>query len=242
MPTLKQVVHTLVSRFLLVLMLAVLGLPLLIFICLPNRWRIDNPVYYWFLNIFYKASLAITLLPIRYRGKEHIPDNAAVIVANHQSTLDIPIVGVLLKRHAHVWLAKKELLESPAFWFWLPRTTVLIDMSTPMKGLRSLTTAISMVLNHHRHAVIFPEGTRYTDGDVHEFYAGFVILAKKTGRPVIPVRIFGVNKAYPPETFWIHYYPLTVVIGEPMYIQENETDEAFKDRVHAWFLKQHEEA
>lgn len=241
MPTFKQVVHTLVSRFLLIIVLAICIVPIVIFILLPARWRYDSPLYYWFMDFFYRASLAITLLPIRYRGTEHLPQESAIIVANHQSSLDIAIVGRLVHRHPHVWLAKTELLESPMFRFWLPRMTVLIDMSTPMKGLRSLTNAISMVLNHRRHAIIFPEGTRYTDGDVHEFYGGFVILAKKTGRAVIPIRIFGVNKAYPPETFWIHYYPITVVIGEPMRIEENETDEAFKDRVYAWFLKQRED-
>jgi 1-acyl-sn-glycerol-3-phosphate acyltransferase len=89
--------------------------------------------------------------------------------------------------------------------------------------------------------MIFPEGTRRTDGKVHEFYAGFVTLAKKTGRPVVPVRIFGVNEVYPPEQFWIHYCPIKVVVGEPMVIGETEDDESFKNRVHAWFLAQTKE-
>jgi len=88
--------------------------------------------------------------------------------------------------------------------------------------------------------MIFPEGGRYTDGTVHDFYGGFVILAKKTGRPVVPVRIFGVHKVYPPDTFWVQKYPITVVVGKPFVYQEGDTDQAFKDRVYQWFIEQKE--
>lgn len=127
------------------------------------------------------------------------------------------------------------------FKFILPRFTVLIDMSSPTKGMRSLINSINMINNgQRRHAILFPEGTRYTDGSVHEFFSGFVILAKETGRPVVPIRIFNANKAYPPETFWINPCTIKLVIGEPMMMKEDETNEAFKDRIYAWFLEQKE--
>ncbi len=36
----------------------------------------------------------------------------------------------------------------------------------------------------------------------------------------------------------MNYYPITVVVGPAMYVQEGEEDEAFKNRVYDWFLKQ----
>ena len=68
------------------------------------------------------------------------------------------------------------------------------------------------------------------------------MLAKKIGRPVVPVCILGINKAYPPETFWVQWYPITVVVGKPFVYQENDTDESFKNRVYQWFVEQMEQS
>src|SRR5262249_21216179 len=155
--------------------------------------------YFWCSYIFFWTLLKGSLLPITFIGAEKIPNTPAIIVANHQSALDIPLIAVLVKGHPHIWLAKEELLSSPILRFILPRMAVLIDMSSPQKGLRSIIQTINLLNGKNRHAIIFPEGTRYTDGAVHEFFGGFVLLAKKTGRPVVPVRIFNVNKAYPPD-------------------------------------------
>jgi len=65
-------------------------------------------------------------------------------------------------------------------------------------------------------------------------------MAKKTGRPVVPVRIFNANKVYPPHSFFVYWHPVTIVVGKPMYINERESDDEFKDRVHEWFTKQTE--
>lgn len=242
MPTLFQIAHTFISRVLIILFLIICAVPGLICMLMPMNYKVENRFYLWFMDFFYRGALFITLLPIRYRGTQNIPKKQPVIfAANHQSSLDIPLIGILAHRYPHVWLAKKELTESWLLKFVIPRFTTMIDMSTPIKAMRSLIAALNMINdNKQRHAMIFPEGTRYTDGDVHEFYAGFVILAQKTKRPVVPVRIFGANKAYPPDTFWVHYNPITVVVGEPMMVGENEDEESFKARVHQWFLAQKE--
>ena len=53
---------------------------------------------------------------------------------------------------------------------------------------------------------------------------------------MVPMKIIGVNKVYPPKTFWIYYHPITVMIGKPMVMQPDETEEAFKNRVYNWFV------
>jgi 1-acyl-sn-glycerol-3-phosphate acyltransferase len=234
-------IHTLFSRFLLLLIMIVCFIPAVIFLfILPSRYRYDSKGYYWFAHFFYNALLKATLLPITFKGKENMPSDPAIIIANHQSSLDIPLVGSLLNCHPHIWLATIDLLSSPILRFIIPRVTVLIDMSTPMKGMRSLIKAIEMIDDERRHVVLFPEGSRYDDGNIHDFYAGFVILAKKTERPVVPIRIFGANKVYPRDAFIMHNYPIKVVIGKPMLMGHDESDEAFMARVHQWFIDQKE--
>lgn len=236
--TLSTVVRTLLSRFFLVLLMIVGFVPGLIMLMLPKKWLYNSRFFAWSTYLFYRAMLWGTFLPITYVGKENLSGEPVIFAGNHQSSLDIPLLGVLTQGMSHVWLAKHELMASPILRFILPRMAVLVDMSTPLKGMRSLVQAVNLVYGKQRHLMIFPEGGRYTDGTVHDFYAGFVILAKKTGRPVVPVRIFNVHKAYPPGTFWVQSHPIKVVIGTPMHLHDDETNEAFRDRVYQWFVQQ----
>lgn len=233
--------RTLFSRVLLVFVIIGI-LPLLIVaLILPKEWLMRSTFFFTFVHFFYRLVNKVSLLPIKVVGAHHVPNEPAIFVANHQSSLDIPLVGALVGSHPHVWLAKEELMDSWFLSIILPRLAVLVDQNNPHKAMRSLVTIIKLVNGSGAHLMIFPEGARFTDGQMHEFFSGFVIIAKKTGRPVVPVRIFGVHEAYPPDAFFIHYNAITVVVGEPMRMGETEEDEAFKQRVFNWFLAQKEE-
>lgn len=241
MPSARVVIHTLTTRLLLALIVVVVAIPVALLLMVPARWRYDNPVYFWFAHYFYVVLMKATFVPVTYKGLDHVLQNdPAIIVANHQSSLDIPLIGAVVGYYPHIWLATTDLLKSFFFRLFLPRIAVMIDMSTPIKGMRSLVNALDMVKDKRRHVILFPEGGRYIDGNIHDFYLGFVILAKKTGRPVIPMRIFNANKVYPPKVFWATSHPITVVVGKPMMMHDGETDQAFCDRVHQWFIEQHE--
>ena len=234
--------RTIFSRFLLLLVMLIYLIPIIIFICIPMRWRYNSRIVFWLMYWFYVAVLKCSLLPIRFIGKENVPKKKpAIFVANHQSSLDIPLVGVLADGASHIWLAKQELMASPVLRFVLPFFSVLVDMSSPKKAVRSLRE-VFILLNENviQDVMIFPEGARYTDGKIHDFFGGFVILAKKTGRPVVPVCIIGVNKVYPPDSFLVYWHPITVIVGKPFVYQEQDSDEAFKQRVYQWFVEQME--
>lgn len=236
------VVRNLLCRLLLIAIVIIFLVPLIIFICIPQKYRYNYPILFYPVHWFYVAILKGSLLPITYKGLENIPkDKPVIFVANHQSTLDIPLIGVLSKGVPHVWLAKAELMDSIFIRWIVPLISVLVDVSSPRESMLSLRKILNIVNNHHRNLMIFPEGTRYDDGKIHNFLGGFVILAKKLGRPVVPVCIIGINKAYPPETFWVYIYPITVVVGKPFMYEEHDTDESFKNRVHDWFVEQVEQ-
>jgi len=230
--------RTLLSRLLLLIIMAVYLVPTAIFLAIPIQRRYQSKLYNWFMYIFYWLLLKASFLSIIVRGRENMLHEPAIIVANHQSSLDIPLVGSLLHGFPHIWLATSDLMTSPILRFILPRVAVLIDMTSPQKGMRSLVNAINMVDDKPVHTVIFPEGGRYDDGEIHDFYGGFVIIAKKTGRPVVPIRIFNANKVYPKGAFLVQRYPITLVVGPALKQREDESDEAFKERVRAWFLEQ----
>ncbi len=238
MVTFGTIVYTLVSRFLLLLLIIITIVPTIILIFLvPQKYRY-NRLYFFLSGLLYRAILRLSLLPITVVGKDNLPKGPAIYVANHVSSLDIPVLGSLVNGRPHFWLAMKWLTNFWIFRLFLPRMAVLVDMSTPHSGVRSLIKIIQLAKKHAMSVMIFPEGQRYTDGKVHDFFGGFALLAKKTGFLVVPVKIFNLEKVYPPNSFWVHYHPVKIVIGEPMYMQQDEIDEVFKERVHQWFVNQ----
>lgn len=235
---LLALIRSIISYALVILTMLLLALPGLFFLAMPKKWRYKSKLFYGFIYIVYWLMLKCTLLPIKIVGAYNIPREPVVIAANHQSALDIPLVGVVCKGTPHLWLAWGELWNRIFLRLFLNPLGLPLETSSPQKALRSLVKAISTVDDNHVHAIIFPEGSRFTDGKVHDFYAGFVILVKKTNRPLIPVYIDNAYKVYPPGAFIASWHPIQVTVGQPMSIQEDETDEAFKDRIYQWFVKQ----
>ena len=231
----RDIIFTIFARLLLVFIGIIFFIPFIIVYCLPVSVRSSNWLVYRLSDWFYRMVLWGSLIPVTMRGTENLPNVPAIFVMNHQSSLDIPLGGVLARGHPHLWLARSELRESCVLRVLLSLFSEVIDVNSPISAMRSLIRIISNVKTTGQSIMIFPEGGRFTDGYVHDFFAGFVILAKKTGYPVIPIRIFGADKVYPPGTMIMRRVPVTVLIGKPFIFQEGDDDEEFKNRVQRWF-------
>jgi 1-acyl-sn-glycerol-3-phosphate acyltransferase len=230
------VLYTIYSFLVISLLVIVFFVPALIVLLLPGKWRHSWPVYRG-MHAFYWLVEKLTLLRITYKGLEHLPHEPAVFVANHQSALDIPLLGILARGAPHIWLARQEVLNR--FWLLrliLPRVAIIVNVASPISAMRSLVSIIKIAEAENRHIMIFPEGGRFTNGTVQRFYGGFALLVRKLGRAVIPVYIQGVDVVYPPNSWLAQPAPITVTVGAPMMPALGEDDVAFKARVHRWFL------
>jgi len=232
----RRVAHTLAARALLIMFLIVYAIPFLIIVLTPMKYRLHSKFLAALTHFFYWAILKCALVPIKYEGLENLPTEPAIFAANHQSSLDIPLLGSLGGYTPQAWLATDYLLRSPLMRWWVPRMAIMVNTSSPQQAMRSLINTIKMVEDKPCHVMIFPEGQRYFDDHVHEFFGGFVILAKKLNRPIVPVCIMGANKVYPRDTFWADWHEIRVVVGPPMQYRAEDTDEAFKERVYQWFV------
>ena len=129
------------------------------------------------------------------RGLEHLPrSGGALIVANHQSYLDIPILAVATPRH--VAFVARASLESSRFLKWLMRESgvVLIHPNTPdRKALEGMIAH----LEGGDCVAVFPEGTRTKDGELGTFRAGAAVAARRAGVPIVPACIQGAYEAWP---------------------------------------------
>ncbi len=228
--------YTLYSYMVIGVLVLLFFIPVLIILVLPARLRHSWPVYRMIYTFYWLVEKS-TLLPITYTGLQNLSREPVIFIANHQSALDIPLLGILARGKPHIWLARQEVLSK--FWLLrliLPRIAVIVNTESPTSAMRSLIAIIKIASSEKRDVMIFPEGQRFTTGTVQDFQAGFALLARKLGRPIIPVYIQGVNIVYPPQAWWAQPAPLRVTVGAPMKPQTDEDDTTFKNRVHQWFL------
>lgn len=230
-----KLVRTLVTYTLFILLVLLFAIPFIVVILLPEKWRYDNKFFFWMADKFYKLSLLVIFVPVEFVGKENITKTPSIIAANHQSSLDIPLVGSLLNGYPHLWMAWFALRK---YWIGpvISRMAVLVDTTSSMKAMRSLLKAVEMFKDKNRHVIIFPEGARSAGNQVADFFAGFVILAKKSGRPVIPVLLLNAYDAYPPGAFFINWVPMRVIVGKPILYSDFNSDDEFKNFVRNWFV------
>ncbi len=138
---------------------------------------------------------------ITITGREHIDTNQVyVIVSNHQSLADIPLLSHL--RLDTKWLAKAELFRVPLFgWMLRMAGDVPVDRAAPRQGARALMQC-AKYLRQKCSVVFFPEGGRSPDGDVQPFNEGAFALAIREQVPILPVVVEGTGKALPSQT-WV---------------------------------------
>lgn len=228
-------IHTLLTYFLIGLGGILFIIPCFIIVCLPKSIRYNNRFFFLLLDLFYKWVMFASLSKITCCGRENLPSRPAIFVGNHQSAFDIPVLGSLTNGYPHVWLVLSHYLSTPVLGFFIARMFVPVDRNDPEKAAGSLRKVLRFVQDRNAHLIIFPEGMRHADGKIHTFYEGFAFIAKQTNRPIIPVYMPTTGKIYPIYSFFVHRYPLDIIIGKPLYLQENETETALTQRVHDWF-------
>jgi 1-acyl-sn-glycerol-3-phosphate acyltransferase len=233
-----KLLHAIIGYTFIGIVMVIGFIPCLIIAALPARWRYDNRFYYWVTNLIYKAAIFAAWVPVSVEGADNIPHQPAIIVANHQSSFDIPLVGAQLGGKPHFWLFLSRFTKVPVFGFIARRMNVVVDLSHAGRKMFALTEGLSWTKKYKSHLILFPEGGRYLDGKIHDFFQGFAIIAQATGRPVVQVLLVNVNKVYPPGSFFIERVPVKIIIGKPFMSEMDETREHFAERVRQWFVAQ----
>lgn len=121
------------------------------------------------------AMILLLASGVRYRvtGLENLDRKGNYIFAsNHESSFDIPLVFGLLPYHI-VSIAKIELRKVPILgWAMMGARHIFIDRHNSRRAIASLKEASESLTRNPRSIILFPEGTRSPDGDIHQFKRG----------------------------------------------------------------------
>lgn len=127
-------------------------------------------------------------------GRELVPESGSVLlIANHTSYADPPIVGTACRRPVH-FMAKAEL-----FFFPLGAIISRTHAFPVRKGGvdRAALRRAMQLLKEGRVLLMFPEGTRSPDGRLMELETGAAFVALSSGAQVVPVGVDGADRLLP---------------------------------------------
>ncbi len=168
------------------------------------------PVIYEMLRWFLLIVVAI-IVRLSVYGLNNVPARGPLILApNHLAWVDIPIIALYIPRKV-VYMAKEE-------WFrgklaWLIRFLGAFPVKRGEADRQALRTAEEQ-LRQGKILGIFPEGTRSRSRTLAKGHAGMAMIALRTGVPVVPVAIWGSEKAL--KEFRPH---VTIRYGEPVILK-----------------------
>jgi len=155
---------------------------------------------------------------LRVEGLDAIdPESRFVVMVNHQSALDIPVMmGVLPARWRTVFWAKKSLFRIPVLGSAMRMLDHMpVDRANRRVARRLFSESLSRI-EDGRSLLVFPEETYTRDGELLPFQRGAFLFALKTGLPVLPVGIWGTRQALPPGSKILSPTPIHVRFGPPI--------------------------
>ncbi len=157
-----------------------------------------------------------------------------IFVANHASHLDTPLILLSLP---DAWRRRTAVAAAADYFFdtwWRAVGSSLLFNTFPIdRRGGSMAATPGEVLADGWSLVIYPEGTRSTDGWVGRFRMGAAFLAKEYGVPVVPVAHRGTFAAMPRGQGWPSpgRRQLTIRFGEPVVAGVEESVREFSARI-----------
>lgn len=131
---------------------------------------------------------------VKIYGVENLPPEGQgfLTVCNHQSYFDPPLLGICLRHHQLVFMAKAELFEKPVLGPLIKKLGAF-PVSRGRGDTSALERAIETVRQGHSLA-LFPEGTRSLTGEPLKPKSGAVVIASQTGGDIVPAAIYYKGK------------------------------------------------
>lgn len=175
----------------------------------------SRPIVYR-LCIFCLKFWLVLWCRYKTRGERQVPvQGGCILVSNHASFLDPPLVGCAFNHRFVRFMARDTLFKNPFSRWWAIRVGVVMLDRT--KGDIGAMKAALKVLKDGGILCLFPEGTRTRDGRLQAAKGGIGFLIAKAQVPVVPVYVDGSFQAFPRGARVIRPHRITVHYGAPLH-------------------------
>lgn len=165
-------------------------------------------------------------------GREHVPATGGVlVVGNHVGTVDPPLTGALLPRLDVFYMAKSEHFARRRT-AWLFRAYHAFPVVRGSADRAALRRALDLLRDGHV-VLVYPEGSRSPDGRLRKAQAGAGFLARHASVPVVPVAIWGSERALERGSRRVHRVDVHVTFGPPVTLPAATGYGADRDRAAA---------
>ena len=171
----------------------------------------------WITRVYCKILLASSGVKYKVVGLDRLDRNSHYIFAsNHESAFDIPLIFGGLPFHI-VSIAKRELIKIPIFgWAMVAARHIIIDRTNRTKARKSLEKAKASLDFNPRSVIIFPEGTRSEDGEIHQFKKGGLAIAIDLGMDVVPLAVCGTRDVLEKRSLALRSGEVELRVGDPI--------------------------
>ena len=183
---------------------------------------------------FFSYHCITKVNPIVRNPYEETFKKPALIIANHQSLLDLPATLMLTNR----------LIVMTGQWVWDSKiyghVVRFADFFPATMSMEEMLAHISKCMKRGYSVLIFPEGTRSEDCQVHKFRRGAFHLAEQLKCDIVPVTIFGTGYLLPKRDFCLNPGPECIEIGKRVSYDEGIMGQTHGEMTrywHKWFVE-----
>lgn len=201
----------------------------------------------WAARRWSQSSAKGLRISIEASGQQNVPEGGFVYASNHESLVDILVLGAALPRDFR-WAAKRSVMNIP-FLGWHLRLAghVPVDRNQGKEAASAVIDAFERLLRDEKALLVFPEGTRTTDGNLRPFKNGAFQAAVMAEKPVVPVALKGTfslmsrDAVDTGESKGRKDRLVTVRIGKPLYpdsgLDEAEAIADLRERTRAAIIE-----
>ena len=176
---------------------------------------------YWVMKYVLLGPILRLFFRPKIEGLENVPaEGGALLASNHLAVSDSFFLPLMVPRRI-TFPAKSDYFTQKGFKGTLKRLffegvgQVPIDRSGAAAAQGALDTLVRL-LRDGQLVGIYPEGTRSPDGRLYKGKTGMARVALEAGVPIIPVAMFGTDKANPIGSKMWYPYPIRIKIGKPL--------------------------
>ncbi|RLE16340.1 MAG: hypothetical protein DRJ28_01815 [Actinobacteria bacterium] len=200
--TLPAMLHTLLAGIRTLVLVPLFFLLTLVFaavIVIVGAFRPGASIHDKILKVWSGLFLKIPPVRVEVSGIEKTdPTRRYVVVSNHLSMYDIPLLLHELPLHGR-YLAKKEVFKIPLVAQAM-RTVGIIEVNRQKGGSsrQAINEGVRVAAERGHSLLVYPEGTRSTEGELLPFHKGAFRIAIDTNLPILPVVIEGTERVSKP--------------------------------------------